>query len=322
MSQMNPVTDAMPLFRIQGLGYRYARQLPAALEQITLDIPRGSMFGLLGPNGAGKTTLLSILLGLRQADEGVLLFDGLPLAENLATVRAHTGFVPQDLAFYPTLSVAENLAFYVRAFGVARTWRASRVDEAVAAVRLEGHLHKQAQRLSGGLKRRLNLAIGLLSHPQVLFLDEPTVGIDPQSRNFILETIARLNREQGMTVIYTSHYMEEVQHLCDHIAIIDAGRILVQGPLSEMLGQARDRQLRIELESGPGPSLQQALKALGLHAQSAQCYVSEPGVALLPLLQQVLDKLSAEGQSVTGIRYGQTSLEALYMQHTDAALRE
>ena len=313
--------DAPPLFSMRGLSYCYGAQQPPALQQVSLDIPRGSVFGLLGPNGAGKTTLLSILLGLKKFEEGVVYFDGLPLQQHLDMVRQQTGFVPQDLAFYPTLSVAENLDFYVRALGVAKTWRNARVEQAIAATRLEGHVHKLAQRLSGGLKRRLNLAIGLLNQPKVLFLDEPTVGIDPQSRNFILETIARLNREQGMTVIYTSHYMEEVQHLCDHIAIIDAGRILMQGPLAEMLGQARDRRWLIELDAPASPALEQALVALGLHSLDGRQFAGEfdgvfPGLQQLPIL------LTQHGQGLAALSYGQTSLEAFYLRYTDADLRE
>ncbi len=226
---------SLALFDIRGLDHRYPGQPRSALHGVELAIPQGSVFGLLGPNGAGKTTLLSILLGLIAPSEGQVNYRGEALASHLAAVRAEIGFVPQELAFYPMLTVQENLAFYVRCLKVAKPWREARIEQAVVATRLGDYLNRPASQLSGGLKRRLNLAIGLLNNPKVLFLDEPTVGIDPQSRNFILETIARLNRERGMSVVYTSHYMEEVEQLCDHIAIIDNGRILVQGELAGLL---------------------------------------------------------------------------------------
>lgn len=314
--------SAPALFAIQGLTHRYPGQEQDALHQVDLMIPRGSVFGLLGPNGAGKTTLLSILLGLQQPSAGTVHYDGLALQQHLSTVRAQTGFVPQDLAFYPMLSVQENLDFYVRAFGIARPWRARRIEQAVAAARLEHYLRIPAQRLSGGLKRRLNLAIGLLNNPRVLFLDEPTVGIDPQSRNFILETISRLNREQGMTLIYTSHYMEEVQQICDHIAIIDSGRILLQGELNALLEQARGQRLHFRLQQLPSAAQHGAILALGFAAQGERSYACEAVVDALPLLAQLQAYLSAQGLALGELDYGQSSLENLYMAQTHLAPRE
>lgn len=300
----------------------YPRQKSAALNDVTLHIPRGSIFGLLGPNGAGKTTLISILVGLQKRTSGEIRFNGKPLEQNLDEVRAITGFVPQDLAFYPMLSVAENLRFYTAAFGVAKAQQNERVERAVTAARLEQHFNKPAHALSGGLKRRLNLAIGLLNNPQVLFLDEPTVGIDPQSRHFILETIARLNRDSGMTIIYTSHYMEEVQHICDHIGIIDAGKILLSGELQELLNAEQQTSVRFRLrqpvDAKLGTEIQQRYQA-----HSADNINFElPTSATAHSLYDLLAFLQEQGVEIDGIRYGYQSLEELYMRQTMSAPRE
>jgi len=196
------------------------------LDSVSLSIPDGSIFGLLGPNGAGKTTLISILCGLRR-----------PAAGRVAVARRAIGLVPQELAFYPMLTVRENLRFFgsVQNLGGARL--RERVDAVVAFAQLDGVLGRRAAQLSGGLKRRLNLAIGLLTEPDLVLLDEPTVGVDPQSRAFLLESIGAL-RSPARHILYTSHYMEEVQAICDHVAIIDAGRVLAAGPLAAVLGGA------------------------------------------------------------------------------------
>lgn len=307
---------------IENLTKFYPRQHSAALDDVTLHIPRGSIFGLLGPNGAGKTTLISIMVGLQKRSRGDIRFNDKPLDHNLAEMRSITGFVPQELAFYPMLSVMENLNFYVAAFGIAEHQRSERVAKAVAAARLEQHYRKPANTLSGGLKRRLNLAIGLLNNPQVLFLDEPTVGIDPQSRHFILDTIATLNRETGMTIIYTSHYMEEVQQICDHIGIIDSGKILVSGKLQQLLTAAQNHQLEFSLRQQATPALnellQQRYQAQTTDQRHFKLTTSDPVQSLNGLLAFMQER----GLEIDGIRYGFQSLEELYMTHTMDAPRD
>ncbi|MGM0593524.1 MAG: ABC transporter ATP-binding protein [Pseudomonadota bacterium] len=310
------------MIRIDKLTKYYPRQQVPALDAVTLQIPAGSVFGLLGPNGAGKTTLISILVGLQKYQSGQVHFLDMPLAQNLAAVRAVTGFVPQDLAFYPMLSVAENLAFYVDAFGVPRAEREQRIAQAVAAARLEEHYRKRADNLSGGLKRRLNLAIGLLNNPRVLFLDEPTVGIDPQSRHFILDTISRLNRERGMTIIYTSHYMEEVQQICDQIAIIDSGRILLSGPLEELLERERGTTLRLRLQRpAEAPLLQRLNERFDARSDDGREFILQLGGPLQGL-DQLLPLLADHDARIDGLQYGFESLEQLYLSHTTSAPRE
>jgi ABC-2 type transport system ATP-binding protein len=222
------------MLHIDGVSYRYSgcRRQPGAAGRFA-DIPSGGVYGLLGPNGAGKTTLISILAGLlTAAASGQISLNGQPLAAARAANPRAIALVPQDYAFYPMLSVAENLRFFSAASWI---WQATELKErkstiAIAFARLEQVTGKRAEQLSGGLRRRLNLAIGLLGKPQLLLLDEPTVGVDPQSRHFLLDSIAALPAA-GTTVIYTSHYMEEVEAICQRVAIIDQGQVLAEGTL-------------------------------------------------------------------------------------------
>lgn len=311
-----------PLIQIENLTKFYGRSEIPALDKIDLSIPEGSIFGLLGPNGAGKTTLISTLMGLQKKTSGTLLFQGEPLEEHQARMRSITGFVPQDLAFYPMLTVAENLIFYIKICDVSKHERKQRIERAVSIVKLESHYHKTADALSGGLKRRLNLAIGLLNNPKVLFLDEPTVGIDPQSRNFILETIVELNHREDMTLIYTSHYMEEVQQICDQIAIIDKGQILLQGELHELLANMETTRLSFSLEGQCSAEIISTLqqKFSAEFVGKISFIINKKNVAELayPLTQF----LNEQGLQLVGLQFGYGSLEELYMQQTMPSLRE
>ena len=222
------------MIEVQDLSFRYPGAERDALHGLSLEVRAGSLFGLLGPNGSGKTTFISLLTGLLRPGAGTLRIGGETLPEGLAAVQAMSALVPQDYAFYPRLSVMENLRFFGGALSLGGSDLTSRIAEASTIAGLEAFFATRAEQLSGGLKRRLNLAIGLLNRPRLLLLDEPTVGIDPQSRQFVLAAIKRLNAE-GATVLYTSHYMDEVQQLCDHIAVLDEGRLLAQGSLDGLL---------------------------------------------------------------------------------------
>ncbi len=222
------------MLSVEALSFGYPGASERVLDDVTLAVPDGGIFGLLGPNGAGKTTLISILSGQRRAATGRISVGGETL-ENLRQRRPHClGLVPQELAFYPMLTALENLRFFGGVQGLGAAPLKQRVDAVAAFARLDGVLGRRAGELSGGLKRRLNLAIGLLTEPDILLLDEPTVGVDPQSRAFLLESIRAMGGP-GRHIVYTSHYMEEVQAICDHVAIIDAGRVLVSGALADVL---------------------------------------------------------------------------------------
>ncbi|HEX3141733.1 MAG TPA: ABC transporter ATP-binding protein, partial [Rhizobacter sp.] len=224
------------MLAIQHLGHRYAKAANAALNDVSLQAQRGEVLGLLGPNGAGKTTLISHLAGLLLLQQGEILVDG----EALSAVRAKTptriAVAPQEYAFYPMLSVAENLACFAGAARLHGARRTERIAACLAFAQLERFAHTRAEQLSGGLKRRLNLAIALLPEPELMLFDEPTVGVDPQSRAFMLDAIKMLAK-QGAAVIYTSHYMEEIEAIADRVVILDHGRVLRAGSLEELLRQ-------------------------------------------------------------------------------------
>lgn len=196
-----------------------------AVDGVTLEIASGEIFGLLGPNGAGKTTIINTLCTYSEPTSGEVVVAGHDVKSEPEAVRRIIGVVPQDIALYPDLSGAENLRFFGRMYGVPKAMLARRTAELLDLMGLSQHARKRVEHYSGGMKRRLNLAVGLLSDPVFLMLDEPTVGVDPQSRNAIFENVRGLN-EQGLTILYTTHYMEEAELLCDRVAIMDEGRII------------------------------------------------------------------------------------------------
>ncbi|MEP7118841.1 MAG: ABC transporter ATP-binding protein [Acidobacteriota bacterium] len=219
------------MLTLDAVGKRYGQL--TAVDGLSLTVRRGEVFGLLGPNGAGKSTTVGLSVGMIAPDAGRVLIDGAG-DPRLAAVRARIGVAPQALAIYDLLSGAENLAFFGQIYGVDRARLSERVRWALAFVGLTERGPDRAGNYSGGMKRRLNLAAALVHDPQLILLDEPTVGVDPQSRNAIFDNIEALNRD-GRTVIYTTHYMEEAERLCDRIAIIDAGRLLALGTVDELL---------------------------------------------------------------------------------------
>ncbi|MEJ2735897.1 MAG: ATP-binding cassette domain-containing protein [Anaerolineae bacterium] len=212
-----------PILNAQDLKKSYGEI--EAVKGISLQVARGEVFGLLGPNGAGKTTTISMLTGLLEPTGGQIIVDGLDLKTHTNEVKAKLGLVPQELALYPTLSARQNLTFFGRIYGLKGTELKQRVDEVLDMIGLTERADEAIEKYSGGMKRRVNIGAGLLHTPDILFLDEPTVGVDPQSRNAIFESVEALNRA-GMSVIYTTHYMEEAQRLCHRVAIVDEGELI------------------------------------------------------------------------------------------------
>ncbi len=220
------------------LAQKVRKQYPGgtepALEDFSLHVEQGEFFGLLGPNGAGKTTAVSILCGLFPPDSGLVRIMGLDVCSQGRAVKALSGLVPQDLALYEGFTVSENLRFFGRLYGLGGRRLQRRIDWCLELAALADHGDRLVKTCSGGMKRRLNLVAGLLNEPDILFLDEPTVGIDAQSRNLIHEQLLRL-KDQGATIIYTTHYMAEAMELCDRIGIVDHGRLVAEGPPGELL---------------------------------------------------------------------------------------
>jgi ABC-2 type transport system ATP-binding protein len=208
-----------------------------AVKGITFAVEEGEVFGLLGPNGAGKTQTISMLTGVIPPTSGTARIGGHDITTQMRAVKKLNGLVPQDLALYPTLSARANLNFFGRIYGLSGKELRERVDDVLRIVALSERADEAVEKYSGGMKRRINIAAGLLHHPRLLFLDEPTVGVDPQSRNYIFESVMRLNRQRGMSIVYTSHYMEEVELLCSRVAIMDEGKIIALDTVKNLLAK-------------------------------------------------------------------------------------
>ncbi len=205
------------------------------VKGVSFSVEEGEVFGLLGPNGAGKTTTISMLTGIFPPTSGTARIGGYDIVKQLDQVKRINGLVPQDLALYPTLSARANINFFGNIYGLHGKALKERVDDVLRIVALTDRANDIVDKFSGGMKRRVNIAAGLVHHPRLLFLDEPTVGVDPQSRNHIFESVLQLNRERAMSIIYTSHYMEEVELLCNRVAIIDQGKIVALDTIKNLI---------------------------------------------------------------------------------------
>ena len=236
------------MLELKNLTKRYGERV--AVDRLSLCVKRGERFGLLGPNGAGKTTAISMLVGALKPDSGEILFLGEPLCGESDPLKRKIGYVPQELALYDDLSAAENLRFFGAIYSLSGAKLTERVDAALEVAGLQDRAKSKVRTFSGGMKRRLNLAAALLHEPELLVLDEPTVGVDPQSRNAIFEALEKL-AQSGLTLLYTTHYMEEVERLCNRIAIMDQGQIVAEGTqaeLSELLPQTTKRAVMLEAD--------------------------------------------------------------------------
>jgi ABC-2 type transport system ATP-binding protein len=229
---MSPI----PIIEIRDLTKIYKGSDEAAIKGITLDIFPGEIFGLLGPNGAGKTTIISILCGLFPSTRGTVHIDRMDIQSKIGQIKQIIGVVPQDIALYPTLTARENLTFFGNMYNLRGRTLHNRIGECLEVFGMEKHARKRISTYSGGMKRRINLIAGLLHNPKILFLDEPTAGIDVQSRVVILEFLKELNKK-GTTIIYTSHYMEEAENLCSRVSIIDRGNIISTGNPKQLVSE-------------------------------------------------------------------------------------
>lgn len=219
-----------------------------AVKGISFTVEEGEVFGLLGPNGAGKTTAISILTGVIEPTDGTARIGGHDIIEEPNEVKRINGLVPQDLALYPTLSARANIQFFGRIYGLHGKDLKERVEDVLRIVALTDRADEAVDTYSGGMKRRVNIAAGLVHQPRLLFLDEPTVGVDPQSRNHIFESVLRLNRERDMSIVYTSHYMEEVEALCKRVAIVDQGKIIALDSVKNLISTLGGGVIQVGLD--------------------------------------------------------------------------
>ena len=310
---------ADPLLVARDVSRRYGRV--EALRGVDFAVNAGELFGLLGPNGAGKTTLMGLLAGLADADGGSVELGGRRLSTRARDLRAQVGLATQDLALYLELTARENLIFFGRLFSIPTQTLKLRAAKLLDSVELSAKSDARVGTFSGGMKRRLNLAVAVLHEPILLLLDEPTTGVDPQSRNHIFELIRALNT-QGTTVIYTSHYMEEVERLCPRLAVLDHGRVIACDGLAALLGRlpcvitlAIDRrapEFAGELRLVPGVSaVEERPGALAVTAADA--------AAILPRLARAAD---AAGVAIGRLDVRRPNLEELFLSLTGPALRD
>jgi ABC-2 type transport system ATP-binding protein len=309
--------DKPPMLQLANVTKRYGSLV--AVDGISLDIRRGECFGLLGPNGAGKSTTMSLIAGLRVPDAGTLSLDGQPLVAGRADVRLALGLVPQHVALYTELSAEENLRIFGQLYGLRGADLRARIDEALAAVQLADRRRDLVKTYSGGMARRLNLVAALLHRPKVLLCDEPTVGVDPQSRNAIFEYLERLNRE-GLTIIYSTHYMEEATRLCSRIGIVDHGKLHALGTLDELLARLPfEEEIRFPADAATA-AFAAALRPHGELTTAENAHRFRPAAAYkLSAFFALAESHGLPGRLFTSQR---PTLEAVFLHLTGRSLRE
>lgn len=310
-----------------------------AVKGISFSVEEGEVFGLLGPNGAGKTQTISMLTGVIQPTSGTARIGGCDIRTQMGEVKKINGLVPQDLALYPTLSARANLNFFGRIYGLRGKQLKERVDDVLRIVALTERADQAVDKYSGGMKRRVNIGAGLLHYPRLFFLDEPTVGVDPQSRNQIFESVQQLNRERGMSIVYTSHYMEEVELLCNRVAIIDHGRIIAMDTIKNLiamlgggvihLGLNRvDDALLKDLSALPGVK-RASLAPLPVAPADGEAAPEAKGPIVKiecensqRALVSVVSYLGGHGLGVTSLETLEPNLESVFLHLTGKSLRE
>jgi len=306
-----------PMLRCEGLRKRYGDRL--AVDGVTFSIAEGECYGLLGPNGAGKTTTISMLCGLAVPDEGDITVDG--FEGGTLEAKAAVGYVPQDLALYPDLSAVENLTFFGQLYRLSGKELQTRIGETLELVGLADRGKDRIGTYSGGMKRRANMAAGLLHRPKLLVLDEPTVGVDPQSRNAILETVGKL----GIAVLYTTHYMEEAFKLCDRIGIIDDGHLIAEGTADALIGAHGGRdKVHLSCDGADLDELAAACRELenihDVHEVDGNLELStDHGPAVLSAVVAVATR---HGVDLTGVEVRSPNLEDVFLSLTGKELRD
>jgi ABC-2 type transport system ATP-binding protein len=294
-----------------------------AVDDVSFHVAPGETYGLLGPNGAGKTTTIRLVCGLLSADGGEVSVSGKRVSASTTTAKAQIGYVPQDVSLYPDLTARENLAFFGRLYRLSGATLRARVDEVLDLIDLTDRADDRVESYSGGMRRRLNIGASLLHRPTLLVLDEPTVGVDPQSRHAILESIQTLG-SAGLAVLYTTHYMEEAERLCDRIGIIDHGHLIAEGTSRELVSQVGEKDRITLLATGSLPAFAQECRTIeGIEradvTDSSVHLLARDGRSRLP---QVLEMAGRTGTSVRSVEVDEPDLEAVFLHLTGTALRE
>lgn len=297
-----------------------------AVEDVNLYLEEGESVGLLGPNGAGKSTTISMLSSLLPPTKGTVRYNGQDVLKNPEALRPALGVVPQEIALYDELSAYTNMKFFGKVYGLSGKDLENKIQEVLELVGLKDRQKDAVENYSGGMKRRLNLAVSLMHNPKILIMDEPTVGIDPQSRNYILEMVRELNHSRDLTVLYTSHYMEEVERLCDRVYIMDNGRIIASGTkeeLKSLLSNEEKIQIQVEAPSEMFSRLlkvHEGVKQLVYHEEEASyTLIASKGQHLLGDIFEIARETKVE---ILGVNLQKATLEDVFLHLTGRKLRD
>lgn len=316
----------MNMLTVQHLSKKFGEL--EAVKDVSFTVEKGEAFSLLGPNGAGKSTVINMVTGLFSPTSGSIQIKDADVVKNPKQAQKFIGVVPQEVALYQTMSARENLKFWGRMYGLSGALLEKRIAEALELIGLSDRAKDKIETFSGGMKRRVNIAAAILHQPELLIMDEPTVGIDPQSRNHILNTVKQLNNE-GITVIYTSHYMEEVEYLCERIGIIDHGELIACGTIPELRERIGDQSRivvsidRIATASGDARIVEEVEKSFptkSIQFQEGQLMIfhKEPQIILSDFIQSV----SKTGAKITSVDIVEPNLESVFLHLTGRSLRD
>ena len=306
-----------------------------AVDGISFSLGEGELFSLLGPNGAGKTTTISMLSGLLEPSSGEVFIRGISMGQRPLEAKQHIGVVPQEVALYPRLTAQQNLEFFGRMYGMGGRELSKRIDELLDFIEISDRRNDRIESFSGGMKRRVNIAVGLIHEPPVLYMDEPTVGVDPQSRRRILDTIEHLKTDLGISILYTTHLMEEAEELSDRVGIIDHGKIIAVGTLSELHKSVNEHD-RVEFVVGEGDVPSDFVETIERHETVSSATVERnsgesatPGHTILilssdgrRLLPTIIQDANQRGLHVLSVQVREPNLESVFLAHTGRALRE
>ncbi|PDW05007.1 hypothetical protein CJ255_01000 [Candidatus Viridilinea mediisalina] len=311
------------MLEVKDLFFQYPGASQPSVQGVSFAIRKGEIFGLLGPNGAGKSTTISMLSCLMPPGGGTVQIAGHDVVQHAHEVKQRIGLIPQELALYPALSAHDNLRYFGGIYGLRGRMLRQRVTEALAMVGLSNRTHDKVNTFSGGMKRRVNIAAGLLHRPEILFLDEPTVGVDPQSRNFIFDNVEALNRE-GMTIVYTTHYMEEVERLCQRIAIVDQGKLIALDTPRALIEALGGGVVMLNVPEGTPESLDATLRTCPgvLEVRRIDGRIALNTQAVSQALTGALAALEAAGVALNGLQVLEPNLETVFLELTGRSLRD